>query len=271
MKFLAIYCRLRSMSIVSEDIFAQAYMGLPSLLESVPCLVHPLSMKEVCVMGESRYGQYLRILLTDVDEIVAQHEDDKDNEAGIKKIKDWSNLEYLCNKAKINQPFFIDLQQALLTFLREKVTILLDEHEIIVGDIYDRKIISAATFCDFQNILRLQNNRPIKLSEQEKEKESATARKFRLLREKREAVKAKQAAKDGNLLSLTTYMSVLCTYGIGITPLNVGELSVVSFYCLLNMKQEKTKYELDISQLLAGASPKKVKPVTWIKELLKKE
>ena len=100
--------------------------------------------------------------------------------------------------------------------------------------------------------MRIQNNRPVKLSAIEKASESAMARKFRLLREKREAAKAKQKEKEGNLLSLTTYMCMLCTYGIGITPLNVGELTIVSFYCLLNMKQDKTNYELDISQLLAG-------------------
>ena len=42
----------------------------------------------------------------------------------------------------------------------------------------------------------------------------------------RDRVKAKQAAKNG--VNLTTTLASICCMGIGITPLNVGEMSYVA-------------------------------------------
>ena len=95
------------MSIANEDIFAQAYLGIPTLLDSVPCLVAPISIKELGTMGEEKYGYYLKILLTDVDEIIAASGDGEKNAAAVNQIKDWSNLEYLCNKAKNKSILFL--------------------------------------------------------------------------------------------------------------------------------------------------------------------
>ena len=53
--------------------------------------------------------------------------------------------------------------------------------------------------------------------------------------------------------------------GIGITPLNIGELSYASIGVIMNMMQDKEKYDIDIRRLLAGASSKKVKPKYWIR------
>lgn len=53
--------------------------------------------------------------------------------------------------------------------------------------------------------------------------------------------------------------------GIGITPLNIGELSYASIGVIMNMMQDKEKYDIDIRSLLAGASSKKVKPKYWIR------
>ena len=53
--------------------------------------------------------------------------------------------------------------------------------------------------------------------------------------------------------------------GIGITPLNIGELSYAAVIGLLNRYQEKEQYDLDVDSLLAGADSKKVKPKYWIR------
>ena len=53
--------------------------------------------------------------------------------------------------------------------------------------------------------------------------------------------------------------------GIGITPLNIGELSYGSISTIMNMMQEKEKYDIDIRSLLAGADSKKIKPKYWIR------
>ena len=54
--------------------------------------------------------------------------------------------------------------------------------------------------------------------------------------------------------------------GIGITPLNIGEISYAALSSIKDMSQKKEKYEIDVRSLLAGADSKKVKPVYWITE-----
>jgi len=56
----------------------------------------------------------------------------------------------------------------------------------------------------------------------------------------------------------------ICCMGIGITPLNIGELSYSAAQSIFSMYQGKEKYELDTSCLLAGADSKKIKPKYWI-------
>ena len=53
--------------------------------------------------------------------------------------------------------------------------------------------------------------------------------------------------------------------GIGLTPLNIGEMSYASVGTLMKMMQDKEKYDLDIRSLLAGADSKKIKPKYWIR------
>ena len=60
-------------------------------------------------------------------------------------------------------------------------------------------------------------------------------------------------------------MAAICCMGIGITPLNIGELSYGSINTIMNMMQEKEKYDLDVRSLLAGADSKKIKPKYWIR------
>jgi hypothetical protein len=55
--------------------------------------------------------------------------------------------------------------------------------------------------------------------------------------------------------------------GIGITPLNIGEMSYVSIQAILAQYQNKEKYQIDIDSLLAGADSKKIKPKYWIRNL----
>ena len=55
--------------------------------------------------------------------------------------------------------------------------------------------------------------------------------------------------------------------GIGLNPLNIGEMSYVAMDAILNQYQNKEKYQIDIDSLLAGADSKKIKPIYWIRNL----
>ena len=81
----------------------------------------------------------------------------------------------------------------------------------------------------------------------------------------RDKLKIKQAAKGKDGISFFTSLVSICCMGLGITPLNIGEMSYVAAEAILRKYQEKEKYELDIDSLLAGADSKKVKPKYWIR------
>jgi hypothetical protein len=81
----------------------------------------------------------------------------------------------------------------------------------------------------------------------------------------RDKIKAKNAAKSKDGISLFTTLVSICCMGLGITPLNIGEMSYVAVESVLRKYQEKEKYDLDIKSLLAGADSKKIKPNYWIR------
>ena len=79
----------------------------------------------------------------------------------------------------------------------------------------------------------------------------------------RDKIKAKQNAG----LDLTSLMAAICCMGMGLNPLNIGEMSYASISILINTYQNKEKYEIDIASIQAGADSKKINPKYWIKNL----
>ena len=104
-------------------------------------------------------------------------------------------------------------------------------------------------------ILRIQNAR-IEVQEDIPENESETARKFRLLREKREAVKRKQEQKNSKKQKLLDLIQIGETYGI-----DTKKQTLCSFYGLIDRKSKKVKYEQDYLALLQGC--KDIKLEDW--------
>jgi hypothetical protein len=58
----------------------------------------------------------------------------------------------------------------------------------------------------------------------------------------RDRLKAKQASKGKDGISLYTTLVSICCMGLGITPLNIGEMSYVAIEAILRKYQEKEKY-----------------------------
>jgi hypothetical protein len=81
----------------------------------------------------------------------------------------------------------------------------------------------------------------------------------------RDRIKAKRASKGKDGISLSTCLTAICCMGIGITPLNIGEMSYAAVGPIMKIMQDKEKYDIDIRSLLAGADSKKVKPKYWIR------
>ena len=129
------------------------------------------------------------------------------------------------------------------------------------------RIISEDDFFDLQNAIRVSVGLPeLKPEPPVDPNEDPRIRKMKEKIRERDRAKAKRAAEGkGDGINITTSLTAICCMGIGLTPLNIGELSYASIAPIMKMMQEKEKYDLDIHSLLAGADSKKVKPKYWIR------
>ena len=249
--------------VLESDIRSQAYLSVPVIFQDYICLIYPLSILEVIKLGQEKFQYYLNLLTLseyEVQNIMKEKGQELDIEM--------TPLKYLLRSAAFNEMFLLDVKQAFFTFIREKVTFLFEENKILIGsDASEKRFISEENFNEFQNILRIQNHLQIK--EKPPEDETEMAKKFRLKREMVEAVKKKINSNTEESPDLDDLISSLCAYGIGITPFNVGNLSIYAFYDLFERRSYKDSYELDIKSLLAGADSKKIKPKYWVRKMKK--
>ena len=179
-------------------------------------------------------------------------------------------LEFLLANCYNSEEYAELTEKAFMFFTHEKIMILYDIKSIWIGsaedlgnitDLGQLRILNEGNFLDFQNAVR------IALGDKPKEppnpNEDPRIKRIKAKARYRDRVKAKQGKGIGFSTSLTS----ICCMGIGITPLNVGELSYAAVSELIRRYQEKEKYETDVSSLLAGADSKKVKPKYWIRNL----
>ena len=68
-------------------------------------------------------------------------------------------------------------------------------------------------------------------------------------------------------MDLGTSLAALCCMGIGLNPLNIGEISYASVSWLIQLYQQKESYETDVKAIMAGADANKINPKYWIRKL----
>ena len=224
--------------------------------------IYPPTVKEV--VSNPKYNQYLNILTISQEDI--QDEISKKN---TEQSSFPTPMEFLL----INCFHYLDFrkiaEEAFRFFLHDEVTFIYEEKKIIVGklekvvteidNIKDVVTIEESDYFDFQNAIRRVNDiDPIKPPEQPNPDEDPRIAAMKAKARARDRLKAKQKNKDG--ISISTCLVAICCMGIGITPLNIGEMSYAAIGPIMKMSQEKEKYDIDIRSLLAGADSKKIKP-----------
>lgn len=164
--------------------------------------------------------------------------------------------------------------EAFEFFCHTKVGFLYEDKKLLIGDIEqlvqeiksvdEIKYLTEDEYFDFQNYIReALGDKKVKPPEPFNPNEDPRIRKIKEKARERDRIKARQAGKGG--ISLDTCLTAICCMGIGITPLNIGEMSYAAVGPIMKMMQEKEKYDIDIRSLLAGADHKKVKPKYWIR------
>ena len=228
--------------------------------------IYPPTVNDV--VTNQYFGQYMTLLTYSQEDVEDEFLNAK------KKLEVYPTpMEFMLNNSYHNKQYDELCKGAFKFFIHEEVTFLYEQKVIVVGNIQeilktaqsleDLIMIKEEEFFDFQNAIRA----CIGKKEVEKPDPDIDPRVAEIKRKQRRAqrLKAKQAAKSKDGISLYTTLVSICCMGLGITPLNIGEMSYVAVEAILRKYQEKEKYELDIDSLLAGADSKKVKPKYWIR------
>ena len=231
--------------------------------------VYPPTVKEV--VTNSNFGIFYKILTITQDDI---RDELKDKLGEGEKMP--TPFEYLMLNGQYVNGFSAILRGAFEFFCKTDIGFLFEDKKIIIGnveelvqtitDVNEIKYLMEEEFFDFQNIIRQAcGDKPIKPPEPENPNENPMIAEIKRRARERDRIKAKQQANKKDGISLPTCLVAICCMGIGITPLNIGEMSYASVGEIMKVMQEKEKYDIDIRSLLAGADSKKVKPKYWIR------
>ena len=240
-------------------------MPNPSVLIGAPLFfkkgiaIYPPKVKEV--VTNPNFNVFYKILTMTQDEIKDELKD---------KIEKGSAyptpFEYLTLSCHYMQGFYPLVQAAFDFFCKAEVEVQNDIILIQTGESenFEMACITQEEYFSFQNLLREAcGDKQLQPPEPEDPNEDPRIRAIKEKARYRDKVKAKHAAKSG--ISLGVCLTAICCMGIGITPLNIGEMSYASVGEIMKMMQDKEKYDIDIRSLLAGADSKKIKPKYWIR------
>ena len=240
------------------------FLGEPRVFKP-GVLVYPPTVRQV--VANEKFSIYSKLLTYSQEEI-------EDEFLEAKKTLDVypTPIEFLLNNSYHNKDYDKLCKEAFEFFLHEEVSFLYEQKLIVVGNlekvlseaktIDDLVLIKEEEFFDFQNLIRECFGK--KTVERPNPNEHPKIKEMKRKARYRDRVKAKQVAKGKDGISLFTTLVSICCMGLGITPLNIGEMSYVAAESILRKYQEKEKYQLDIDSLMAGADSKKIKPKYWI-------
>ena len=241
-------------------------LKLPVSFKNV-CKIYPPTVNEV--LGLEEFNIYRASLTLTQEEIEDGYMDSADDFLN-RNRKQYipSPFEYLLITYYQEKNIREQILEGFEFFLKEPVAILPELEIIIVGkserdidpdvDLIEPRIIDANNYFEFQNIIR--ESMGMDAVEPPDPHEDPRVKRIKALGRKRERIKARRQKQ-----SLGGLLSAICCMGIGLNPLNIGEISYASVGYLIETYQSKEAYDIDIRCLLAGADSKKVKPKYWIK------
>lgn len=242
---------------MNDIAFLKFFQGLPYEFKNV-CLVYPPRIKDI---GDD-FGFYRRILTYSQEEV-----EDEFVERKISLDEILTPLEFILNNAFHSKEVEQKVMQAFTFFIHEPVFFLYPQKKIIIGDITKVDSVEKLRFLDEENFFDFQNLIRLSVGEKEVEKPNPNEHPRIKAMKAKARYRDKIKAKKGKGLNLRSSLVAICCMGLGLNPLNIGELSYVSIADLMNTYQAKEKYEIDIRSLQAGAKKKDVQPKYWIQNL----
>lgn len=244
---------------------AKVFLNRPIAFKNL-CYIYPPQVKDV--VDNPLFGQLAQILTMsqeEIDDMMLQQSEESGT--AMQKL---TPFEMIMATSHDNLTFKSLVEKAFKFFTREDIR-MSSEHKMIfftsgierVKSIEDIKVLKEEDFFDFQNIIR--STLGDKEIEPPDPDEDPRVAKIKAKARERERVKKKTKTKNG--ISLATSLTALCCMGIGLNPLNIGDISYASVGRLMTTYQGQEKYRSDLLMISGGADPKKVRPKYWIKNL----
>lgn len=243
------------------------FLGFPIKFKDI-CEIFPPKVNDV--VGNERFNVYLSLFTItqeELDEIYLKDE-------SVKQVP--TPFQYLMMNYYSEEEMRSYIEEAFKLFVHEPVTIVPEIEMLLIGkseeelnpdvDLENPRLITEENFFDFQNYIRTSvGSELIKPPDPEEENLDPRIKRWKMkVKEHDKIIKAKKAKTAP---TLGTLLAAICCMGIGLTPLNIGEISYACVQWLIAMYQQNEEYDIDIRALLAGADSKKVKPKYWIKNL----
>ena len=174
--------------------------------------------------------------------------------------------------SQYNKEFEEKVVKSFELYIHEPVSLQYVAECIVIGDLQkeflkissignmmkELRIINKDNFFEFQNAIRRalgeKSLDPPNPNENPRIKEMKAKARYR------DRIKAKK----GLGITFEETLISICCMGIGLNPLNIGEISYAASKKLVEKYQQKEKYDIDIRSLLAGADSKKIKVQYWM-------
>ena len=249
----------------------KVFLGFPIEFKDI-CKVYPPTVNDV--VGNDDFSIYQSLFTMTQEEL---------DEAYLKDesvVQVPTPYQYLLMNYYQNEGVSQKIIDAFKQFVHEPVTIVPELEMLLIGksedeldpdvDLENPRLLKEEDYFDFQNCIRMSMGLDkIKLPDPEEENLDPRVKRWKMkIKEHDEIINRKKAK---NAPTFGTLLAAICCMGIGLNPLNIGEMSYACVQWLIAMYQQNEEYDVDIRALLAGADSKKVKPKYWIKNLDKKE
>ena len=230
-------------------------------------MIYPPTVNQVLREETKQLINLLTISQEEIEDYFVDKTDDKGN-----PINPPDPFTYLLMNAQYNSEFKQKIIDSFQLYINEPITIFTDQGIIIIGDLQKEvfkiksietltenlRIINKDNFFNFQNAIRRACGD--KELDPPNPNENPRIKQIKAKARYRDRVKAKK----GIGITFEETLVSICCMGIGLNPLNIGEISYAASKKLVEKYQQKEKYDIDIRSLLAGADSKKIKVQYWM-------
>lgn len=242
---------------------SHTFIGEPQNFKGI-CKIYPPKVRDVVALDSfPRYQTLFTLSQEELhDELIRQRVDTS-------QFSDFTPFVYLLNNYYNDKEFANIVNESFDFFIHEPVIVLPEKKIIIVGysedtinpdkDLINPRILNEENYFNFQNAIR----ESLGMDSIEPPQGDEDPRIARIKAKARYRDKVK--AKEGKNLATGTILAAICCMGVGLTPLNIGEISYASLSWLVQMNQQREEYDLTCRSMMLGA--KNTDMEYWIRNL----